>query len=169
MAYYKIQREEMVDLLERFGFERVTFEGTSEMVYTFTPPKEGNTVSIYVYTSIDASRKAARDKGEDAIRCIFVDSESGKPVGKTARIHRIHTWEKNLTNRLRTMVVMAPQISKIKCKKCGCQTAYRSGKFGHFFGCLNYPECDGTRNDNYALLESQAVAFLKKKGKWVTR
>lgn len=33
-----------------------------------------------------------------------------------------------------------------KCSKCGGNLIERTGKFGKFFGCSNYPKCDYTRN-----------------------
>lgn len=32
------------------------------------------------------------------------------------------------------------------CPKCGAELEKRSGKFGQFFGCTNYPDCKFTRN-----------------------
>ncbi len=33
-----------------------------------------------------------------------------------------------------------------KCPKCKRVTFLRSGKFGKFYGCMNYPECKGSRS-----------------------
>lgn len=32
------------------------------------------------------------------------------------------------------------------CPKCGGETVSRSGRFGAFYGCVNYPKCKGSRN-----------------------
>jgi ssDNA-binding Zn-finger/Zn-ribbon topoisomerase 1 len=32
------------------------------------------------------------------------------------------------------------------CPKCGGELRRRSGKFGDFYGCMNYPNCRFTRN-----------------------
>ncbi len=41
----------------------------------------------------------------------------------------------------------APQSQAIvpNCPKCGDLMKRRTGKFGEFWGCVNYPECKGTR------------------------
>lgn len=39
----------------------------------------------------------------------------------------------------------ANEVSMPKCPSCGGPMRLRSGKFGNFWGCLNYPECRGTR------------------------
>jgi len=171
MAYYRIEKQEMVDLLEGFGFERVPLPDTTEMVYSYILNKPDVRVYLQVYTSIDPRTGCARDRGEDAIRCIFLDTETGKPVGKTARIHRLETWKKNLTNRLRTMVLLAPKLSEVSCPTCGSQMARRKGQFGPFYGCVNFPDCRGVRKEDdythiYNDLEEEAVAFLKSRDKW---
>ncbi len=33
-----------------------------------------------------------------------------------------------------------------KCPKCGGQLVERTGKYGSFIGCSNYPKCKYTRN-----------------------
>jgi len=33
-----------------------------------------------------------------------------------------------------------------KCPKCGKETVLRNGKFGEFYGCINFPKCKGSRN-----------------------
>ena len=50
------------------------------------------------------------------------------------------------------------------CPKCGCSLVLRSGKYGDFFGCSNYPKCRFTkpierRNDYF--LNKLAKKFLK--------
>lgn len=34
---------------------------------------------------------------------------------------------------------------EIKCPKCGAEMVKRSGKFGEFYGCSDFPRCRGTR------------------------
>ena len=38
--------------------------------------------------------------------------------------------------------IIQPQVL---CPNCGAQMVKRSGKFGQFYGCSNYPNCQGTR------------------------
>lgn len=33
-----------------------------------------------------------------------------------------------------------------KCPLCGDKTALKEGKFGSFYGCVNFPKCKGSRN-----------------------
>ncbi len=39
-----------------------------------------------------------------------------------------------------------PEVSDIKCEKCGAMMVYRDGKFGRFLACSNYPKCKNTKN-----------------------
>ena len=32
------------------------------------------------------------------------------------------------------------------CPKCGADTELKKGKYGKFYGCINYPSCKGSRN-----------------------
>ncbi|MBQ8818800.1 MAG: type I DNA topoisomerase [Clostridia bacterium] len=38
-----------------------------------------------------------------------------------------------------------PIIADFKCEKCGSDMVQRSGRFGTFFACVRYPECDFTK------------------------
>ena len=38
-----------------------------------------------------------------------------------------------------------PIIADFKCEKCGSDMVQRSGRFGTFFACIKYPECDFTK------------------------
>ncbi len=38
-----------------------------------------------------------------------------------------------------------PQIADFKCEKCGGDMVLRSGKFGSFYACANYPACKYTK------------------------
>ena len=38
-----------------------------------------------------------------------------------------------------------PQISDFKCEKCGGDMVLRTGKFGSFYACANYPTCKFTK------------------------
>lgn len=37
-------------------------------------------------------------------------------------------------------------IENVKCPECGGEMISRSGKFGRFWGCSDYPNCRGTRD-----------------------
>ena len=41
---------------------------------------------------------------------------------------------------------MDQELTEIACPKCKAPTIQRVGKFGKFFGCVNYPDCDGILN-----------------------
>jgi len=34
------------------------------------------------------------------------------------------------------------------CPRCGAITVSRVGKYGEFYGCIKYPDCKGTRENN---------------------
>ncbi len=42
-------------------------------------------------------------------------------------------------------VKLADKVSEIACEKCGAMMVYKSGRFGEFLACPNYPECKNTK------------------------
>ena len=40
----------------------------------------------------------------------------------------------------------APEVSDVKCDKCGADMVFREGKFGRFLACSNFPQCKNTKN-----------------------
>ena len=34
----------------------------------------------------------------------------------------------------------------MKCPKCGAEMREKTGRYGRFLGCSNYPRCNGTRD-----------------------
>lgn len=42
-------------------------------------------------------------------------------------------------------LTVAPELTDIKCEKCGATMVVRSGKFGKFAACPNYPNCRNTK------------------------
>lgn len=51
-----------------------------------------------------------------------------------------------------------------KCPKCGGELVKRSGRFGEFIACLNFPKCKYSRNLNTDLKEEKAKKEVKKAG-----
>lgn len=65
--------------------------------------------------------------------------ENGAPIGDA----RVFT-PRELTSR---KSYKAPKASgEGPCPKCEGPTKKRSGPYGMFYGCMNYPQCKGTRS-----------------------
>jgi DNA topoisomerase-1 len=41
--------------------------------------------------------------------------------------------------------IMTDHSTDMKCDKCGAGMILRVGKFGKFYGCSNYPKCNGVK------------------------
>jgi DNA topoisomerase-1 len=54
-------------------------------------------------------------------------------------------------------VVIADEVSDIPCDKCGTMMVYKTGRFGKFLACPNFPECRNTK----PILEKLDVACPK--------
>ena len=42
-------------------------------------------------------------------------------------------------------VKLADEVSDVQCEKCGAMMVYKTGRFGRFLACPNYPECKNTK------------------------
>ena len=41
---------------------------------------------------------------------------------------------------------LAPDVSDVKCDKCGAYMVYKEGKYGKFLACPNYPDCKNIKS-----------------------
>lgn len=146
--YVNVTQDEMGPFLTlRHKFQRMEIEGTTELVYGRVFDHEGVKISLRVYTGINPDGNS-REKGADAIRLVlFVRDSEGVPkiVGLMKRVHRVKGWRKNLEQRLNSWQDMLGPV----CPKCGAMMVLRSqrkNKKSKFWGCMNYPTCNGTKN-----------------------
>ena len=42
-------------------------------------------------------------------------------------------------------VELTPEVSDVKCEKCGAMMVYKMGRFGKFLACPNFPNCRNTK------------------------
>ncbi len=45
-------------------------------------------------------------------------------------------------------VEVGDEVSDIQCEKCGAMMVYKTGRFGKYLACPNYPECKNTKSLN---------------------
>lgn len=126
--------------------------------YILTKPKNGREVVIkkvvgifglelHVYTTVDED-EVSRGSGEDAIRFVLYDRNSGSPVGLAKKVLRVEgetTPFQRCESRLRELVAMARAMKAAKqfCQKCGSHLVERTRQSDNtkFFGCSLYPHC----------------------------
>ncbi len=99
-----------------------------------------NEVSIFIYSSISKSG-LSRGVGEDAIRVTLVDNVSGKAVG-SKRVYRVPGWSQRMRERIVWFTANKDRVKR--CPKCRAVMIRRIGKYGDFYGCLNFPQCKYT-------------------------
>jgi hypothetical protein len=134
--FQPISETEMDLFFKDKGFSHVLLEGTTEKVYAkLVAPN----TSLRIYSSIESG--TSRQCGEDAIRVVLATrNPSGiKIVGSSRRVNRTKNWRDNLQKRLDSWLEMLGP----PCPKCGAAMVERSGAYGEFWGCSNYPECKG--------------------------
>jgi len=147
-TYKRINKAEFEDCLAKtdLQFQTVDYDWTGELIYEAYSKDE--TFTIRVYSSLSKHSGAARDKGSDAIRVVLLHTESGQPLMKNKRVHRIQTFCKNLRQRIRKVVDSKGNLQY--CPICDGLMVIRTNKKNNnkFYGCLNYPDCTGTRSIN---------------------
>lgn len=149
--YYAISRTEMEDLLFnelQFNPEHnpMPLPSVGELVYGRGFKHKGLYLTLRVYSSL-AYGDVARAVGSDAIRvCLLYRRPDGeiRAIGKAKRVHRVKGWRANLTTRIKDMMSSVDAI--VPCPKCSQPMAKRNGANGEFMGCVDFPQCKGTRN-----------------------
>lgn len=148
-TFHNVTQREIESVLTPRGFKRIQLPGVVELVYAKRVDQDDLCLSLRVFTGINPSGDS-RECGEDAIRiCLFWKDltradqrDSTKPrvtkISGEKRVNRIQTWRKNLAARLDNW----DDLPKSKCPKCGSPVVLRHGKFGDFFGCAGFPDCD---------------------------
>lgn len=119
---------------------------TKEYVYDshdFMPDHNG--IVLRVYSTIDKRSGKARSKGADAIRLVVFNRHVMRPMGGRKKTLRIKTYCKNLTEKINSLFEEWEQYVT-RCEECGGWMVERSGKYGDFLGCSNYPDCDNTED-----------------------
>ena len=62
-------------------------------------------------------------------------------------------------------VELTPEVSDVKCEKCGAMMVYKMGRFGKFLACPNFPKCRNTK----AIVNETGTACPKCGGKILER
>lgn len=144
--YVRPTREDMDEFFRNRPEEWriVDVENTHELVYeTEWFLFLTDNITLRVFSTIDENSGQARDKGSDAIRTVVWDHNVNRPVGGRTKTLRIKTWRKNLGGKIDDL--MSDQTKYVqKCPECGDFMVIRDGKYGEFYGCSNYPECEET-------------------------
>ena len=57
-------------------------------------------------------------------------------------------FEKKINSALKSneKVELGDEVSDVKCEKCGAMMVYKTGRFGKYLACPNYPECKNTKS-----------------------
>lgn len=147
-TYKKINKEEFEECLAQteLDFKPVYYDWSGEIIYEAYSKHE--TYTIRVYSSLGKRSGRARDKGYDAIRVVLIHTDSGRPLMKQRRVNRIQTYCKNLRKRIRNIVGDKDDLTY--CHKCGSVMVLRERKSdgNRFYGCVQYPDCKGTKSFN---------------------
>lgn len=142
--YTGITREEFEQFLGNFvEFQEVDDTDAEEVVYSVNLPHDE--LEVRIFSTIQNGR--ARDCGSDAIRTVLWHTEEDCPVGGRVKTLRIETWRSNLRPKVEDLVLNWREAFHGHCPDCrGGVLQLRSGQYGDFLGCSNYPRCSHTQD-----------------------
>ena len=144
--YVERAREDFDALLvERLKFEVIDIPGTEEIVYQRNSTRIP--WGVRVYSSVHVRTGRTRDCGDDAIRVVMVDLETGRPrkiMGEGPkskagrRINRTKSAMVNLEKRVKQYLMLG--TDQYLCPTCGGLMAVRKSKTSdyRFLGCTNW-------------------------------
>ena len=144
-SYTKISENEMAEFMTEHGFSPLNLPDVYEHVYGKLVLAHKPAVTLRIYTTIDTG-KGGRPCGADAIRLVLVTKDSHgdiKPIGQSQKVYRIETWRQNLLKKINSW----NEFFGPPCPKCNHHTIRRNGKWGEFWGCVNFPDCRGLTKD----------------------
>ncbi len=154
--YVEITYDQMAHLLEEeMGFHQIYHQRCGEFVWSRkVETKSGQSFpyAVTVYSSVDRTTRTTRNCGDDAIRVVLVDLETGKAMklrsekGKAGqRIYRTKNALSNLKERCREYF---HQVIYNRCPLCGSVMVERTKRATgeKFYGCSHYPTCRGSKN-----------------------
>lgn len=139
-TYTGFTRSEFESWLDNFAsFEEVQTDA-SERVYAINLPDDD--LELRIFSTLQGGR--ARSCGSDAIRCVLWHTDENAPVGGKKKTLRIETWRKNLSEKVKDLMLNWREYYNGRCPECGGVMQTREGEFGEFLGCSNYPRCQHT-------------------------
>jgi hypothetical protein len=140
--FIHFSKDEFEDFLKHFSEHLSTTYNGSTAEYIYNIPTRKNDIIIYVYSSISIAKGISRSKGMDAIRCVLFDLSTNQPLGKEKRTHRRLGWEDRLKAKIEDLLFYSDHLKY--CEKCSSVMRIKKGKYGDFWGCIRYPNCNYT-------------------------
>lgn len=115
--YVRVTSEEFEEFIHDVvpAAEAAHEPGVTEDIYDLPLPADGLTIRVYSTIQGDA----ARDRGDDAIRCVVWNHEHGVPVGGRRKTLRIPTWRKNLREKIEDLYSCWRDHEHGSCPECG--------------------------------------------------
>lgn len=144
--YVPVSEPEIRNLMKEMGFDLHQEHRGRELIFERrVESKSGKAYphTVLVYSSV-VPGSGSRGCGEDAIRIVLLNADTGKPVKQEGkkRIYRTKNALPNLKERCREIF---KNIMANACPKCNHVMVVRKSKYSEFLGCSNYPNCRETK------------------------
>lgn len=144
--YVQIQDHEFIQYLEdRSEGWYIANTPVRELVFQSDELKPGDDrIAARIFSTLDERTGKARKKGADAIRLVAWHLPTDRPIGGRRKTLRIETWRSNLGPKIDSLFDEFEEYSRV-CENCGSWMVVREGRYGKFYGCTSYPDCDNTK------------------------
>lgn len=137
--FVEIKPDQFAEFLTVQGFKLMDLPGVGEIVYGKRVDKDGEKLTIRVYTSLNKTGGSTREKGTDAIRVSLFRSHDGNVVQlATRRNYRTKGWASSVQKNIDELTEF--KLHRCTAEGCGGLLVPRQGKHGAFLGCSNFPK-----------------------------
>jgi hypothetical protein len=137
--FVEIKREQMHEFLNCQGFKLMDLPNVGEIVYGKRVDKDGEKLTVRVYTSLNKNGGSTREKGTDAIRVSLFRFHDDKPSQlATRRNYRTKGWASSVQKNINELTEF--KLHRCTAEGCGGLLVPRQGKNGAFLGCSNFPK-----------------------------
>lgn len=122
-------------------WEEVENKQSGEVIYDLTGGNLPDELSVRIFSTISKRTGKSRNTGTDSIKTVLIHTPSSDHVGGKKRTNRIETWDENLREKVEDLVKNYDDVGTI-CEECDSWMVLKSGPYGKFLGCSQYPDCE---------------------------
>lgn len=115
--------------------------GVGEYVYYLEKQEFPESIVVRVCSTVNTYNDESRGTGEDSIKVMLWHTEQSRPAAGREYTQRIDTWKKNLKPKVLNCLSDWRDMLTF-CPDCSVSMVIRTGKYGKFLGCPNYPDCE---------------------------
>jgi len=143
-TYTPITLDEFTTTMMEKGFGKFDYPRAREVVFS---RELDSRFSIIIFSSITPCNGVSRERGSDAIRVAMYDTENSCVIKLGKRVNRVGTPEDVISRTLERARDVYRHWKSNRCPKCNSPMQPRTRRHDKkkFLGCINFPDCRGTK------------------------